>query len=104
MPLPRRSERSTSFPYTTLFRSLFAYAVPRAKLRSAMTRSRSAVAPICVTALTITHPTNDNQPQRSEEHTSELQSQSKLVCRLVLEKKKIVFGFVLLSEVIIEEC
>src|SRR5712664_4431995 len=62
----RRPPRSTLFPYTTLFRSR---SRPRAGNRSA----HFARAP--------------PQP-RSEEHTSELQSRSDLVCRLLLEKKK----------------
>src|SRR5216683_6478401 len=65
----RRPPRSTLFPYTTLFRSDGAR-----------------------------HPLSHRQPgrlgggvgDRSEEHTSELQSRSELVCRLLLEKKKIV--------------
>src|SRR2546427_6235867 len=81
----RRPPRSTLFPYTTLFRSgerqVHARAPPgqalggaardgpcgRARRRGAATR---------------------RAPGRSEEHTSELQSQSNLVCRLLLEKKK----------------
>src|SRR6266516_5230503 len=68
----RRPTRSTLFPYTTLFRSI----APRsaAGLRSRWRVRRSA-----------TGPTRD----RSEEHTSELQSPYDLVCRLLLEKKKI---------------
>src|SRR5258706_3121116 len=67
----RRPPRSTLFPYTTLFRSdgfegLFA---PR---------------PVYLT----TPPPRPAQPSRSEEHTSELQSLTNLVCRLLLEKKK----------------
>src|SRR2546430_11363299 len=64
----RRPPRSTLFPYTTLFRSRPASA-------------RAAPAPI---------PLSPPPPGRcrSEEHTSELQSQSNLVCRLLLEKKK----------------
>src|SRR6266567_5217908 len=62
----RRPPRSTLFPYTTLFRSGHARALPRVRHRG---RAPS-------------------QPDRSEEHTSELQSQSNLVCRLLLEKKK----------------
>src|SRR2546430_3887539 len=69
----RRPPRSTLFPYTTLFRSppgTASVQVMRAyAFRSPSSRSPSAVA-------------------RSEEHTSELQSQSNLVCRLLLEKKK----------------
>src|SRR2546430_13715211 len=66
----RRPPRSTLFPYTTLFRSLLP---PHA------TRSPEVKAPV---------PTIEQPPHRSEEHTSELQSQSNLVCRLLLEKKK----------------
>src|SRR2546430_4751977 len=65
----RRPPRSTLFPYTTLFRSrlhLAAQGLPGGLRRF----PRHAV------------------PVRSEEHTSELQSQSNLVCRLLLEKKK----------------
>src|SRR6266700_6209948 len=63
----RRPPRSTLFPYTTLFRSLaFVRVVATHAVR------------------------NDHQPprERSEEHTSELQSRENLVCRLLLEKKK----------------
>src|SRR2546430_10934441 len=70
----RRPPRSTLFPYTTLFRSprpLSDLAVARAIWMS----SSSSSAASAVEA-------------RSEEHTSELQSQSNLVCRLLLEKKK----------------
>src|SRR2546430_6590454 len=92
----RRPPRSTLFPYTTLFRSVLP--------RDARTRQR-ATPP---TASAIREPrTPDgglsvlliddeaglrravvNFLKRSEEHTSELQSQSNLVCRLLLEKKK----------------
>src|SRR5438477_5223229 len=68
----RRPPRSTLFPYTTLFRSR-----GRDSLRGAEGRSgdaRDAVAHVGV--------------DRSEEHTSELQSHVNLVCRLLLEKKK----------------
>src|SRR2546427_8275977 len=88
----RRPPRSTLFPYTTLFRSVGEAGGVRAEARGRVElsgngrrdrrthpdpedarapRARSAVAGI-----------------RSEEHTSELQSQSNLVCRLLLEKKK----------------
>src|SRR2546430_15399403 len=66
----RRPPRSTLFPYTTLFRS---ESFPRSARRSSR-RPRCA------------RPTASRA--RSEEHTSELQSQSNLVCRLLLEKKK----------------
>src|SRR5688572_32889363 len=61
----RRPPRSTLFPYTTLFRS-HARDRRRGRPRGRLPRF----------------------PHRSEEHTSELQSQSNLVCRLLLEKKK----------------
>src|SRR2546427_3557524 len=68
----RRPPRSTLFPYTTLFRSR-----PE-RPRSAATGRPSA-------REGVHEPPED---ERSEEHTSELQSQSNLVCRLLLEKKK----------------
>src|SRR5688572_31873002 len=85
----RRPPRSTLFPYTTLFRSDEDIAFPLRKLiarieRHARYRDRR-------------HPEHDRRLElfvrgplglRSEEHTSELQSQSNLVCRLLLEKKK----------------
>src|SRR2546430_12612067 len=66
----RRPPRSTLFPYTTLFRSL---------LRHSMKEI----------AMLFGHFFGHVAQVRSEEHTSELQSQSNLVCRLLLEKKKI---------------
>src|SRR5215204_7298606 len=69
----RRPPRSTLFPYTTLFRSP----------RSWTTRASSAWSSVVVAA------TSPRRARRSEEHTSELQSHSDLVCRLLLEKKKI---------------
>src|SRR6201996_9759061 len=65
----RRPPRSTLFPYTTLFRSPVVLPAVLACPRRCRVRTGSGV--------------------RSEEHTSELQSQSNLVCRLLLEKKKI---------------
>src|SRR2546430_12359471 len=65
----RRPPRSTLFPYTTLFRSR--------NSRPAWTSASSRIGP-----------TRASPGTRSEEHTSELQSQSNLVCRLLLEKKK----------------
>src|SRR5947207_9969591 len=72
----RRPPRSTLFPYTTLFRSR-RLTMPRSRARSAVTGS-----PVSTSSSAIFGPT------RSEEHTSELQSHSDLVCRLLLEKKK----------------
>src|SRR2546430_11839929 len=67
----RRPPRSTLFPYTTLFRSLADRVVD-------VIARTTAASGRCVLGLAT----------RSEEHTSELQSQSNLVCRLLLEKKK----------------
>src|SRR2546430_12979537 len=66
----RRPPRSTLFPYTTLFRSR---ALHGARRRPVALRAQRALS---------------RRSLRSEEHTSELQSQSNLVCRLLLEKKK----------------
>src|SRR2546427_9552553 len=71
----RRPPRSTLFPYTTLFRSRRERR--RLRTRSAAPRTRRSR---CRGA--------SRCRPRSEEHTSELQSQSNLVCRLLLEKKK----------------
>src|SRR2546430_10894615 len=77
----RRPPRSTLFPYTTLFRS------PR---RGDARRQAdvSAAAEDLPHLVRVRGPRAACGPQRSEEHTSELQSQSNLVCRLLLEKKK----------------
>src|SRR5437879_13704801 len=66
----RRPPRSTLFPYTTLFRSDRPAQIVRGKVPAGADRTAGA-------------------PQRSEEHTSELQSPMYLVCRLLLEKKNI---------------
>src|SRR2546426_5753371 len=82
----RRPPRSTLFPYTTLFRSVNAILSTSACFTSA-----SPVAPSPVTMFTTPagSPTSlHNSANRSEEHTSELQSPCNLVCRLLLEKKK----------------
>src|SRR2546427_9550303 len=71
----RRPPRSTLFPYTTLFRSPSSKAVLRAPCPPATCARRPRWPRACCA-------------RRSEEHTSELQSQSNLVCRLLLEKKK----------------
>src|SRR2546430_7494566 len=90
----RRPPRSTLFPYTTLFRSYF---LEIASLTSLLSLTRGlwgqpgAFLPTKRVPLGHAIPDNtqlsDGQV-RSEEHTSELQSQSNLVCRLLLEKKK----------------
>src|SRR5688572_33187515 len=80
----RQPPRPTLFPYTTLFRS----DRERAGLRRLGRRGggRHAVGPPDGDA---SARVSAASPRRSEEHTSELQSQSNLVCRLLLEKKKI---------------
>src|SRR2546430_13399859 len=73
----RRPPRSTLFPYTTLFRSNQLWqiaAAPKAPCYSFQPRGKTRM--------------RNHFGNRSEEHTSELQSQSNLVCRLLLEKKK----------------
>src|SRR5689334_24106655 len=82
----RRPPRSTLFPYTTLFRSSAAYSsrwAATAVLSSGGTWIRL---PGDGDRRTVSRP--GRQAPRSEEHTSELQSQFHLVCRLLLEKKK----------------
>src|SRR5690349_22071890 len=75
----RRPPRSTLFPYTTLFRSR----LPQASGRPGLVPGHR---PHCRGALQA----GVVGPGRSEEHTSELQSRRDLVCRLLLEKKKII--------------
>src|SRR3989475_4747086 len=81
----RRPPRSTLFPYTTLFRS-------SGRGAPGVARGVRRGPPGVVSAgLRGRHPTPRAGPAaRSEEHTSELQSQSNLVCRLLLEKKKYI--------------
>src|SRR3712207_7581417 len=94
----RRPPRSTLFPYTTLFRSDFT-------LEAGYRRTLSSYSPNLRLSFASPLPTNrpddwhktlywtgllyPEHPARSEEHTSELQSRQYLVCRLLLEKKKI---------------
>src|SRR5260221_9794681 len=95
----RRPPRSTLFPYTTLFRSL--------KLMGATNPAGGLVVeidavpaeevrpnPTLVRMPEVVHVAGLVLPWRSEEHTSELQSHSDLVCRLLLEKKKENFKLV----------
>src|SRR2546425_8589531 len=78
----RRPPRSTLFPYTTLFRSLSpSGARPTIIFMTDFGTANDAVA-ICKAVIV------GIAPDRSEEHTSELQSLAYLVCRLLLEKKK----------------
>src|SRR2546428_5572317 len=82
----RRPPRSTLFPYTTLFRS-----EPRTP--ETTTYPTSATDPAHTATVGLIRPYDASEtmmpsPLRSEDHTSELQSRSDLVCRLLLEKKK----------------
>src|SRR2546427_5785181 len=79
----RRPPRSTLFPYTTLFRSVGE--VGLAEVDFPTTGSHNVIRNAVHRFLSIHGP---RESSRSEEHTSELQSQSNLVCRLLLEKKK----------------
>src|SRR2546430_12529183 len=86
----RRPPRSTLFPYTTLFRSPEWKRVLLCLLDPSSQRGRHRVRLDRYSPLfAITHQAAGRPLEfRSEEHTSELQSQSNLVCRLLLEKKK----------------
>src|SRR5205085_10665672 len=99
-----RPPRSTLFPYTTLFRS-FGHDLPWAEVRREVGQAdwrliALATFVVCTTyfvralrwrvLLTPLAPARLLDLFRSEEHTSELQSQSNLVCRLLLEKKKYI--------------
>src|SRR2546430_10452514 len=81
----RRPPRSTLFPYTTLFRSRSPHVVSLGAARPPQRRAHSPEHGDRVHQ-DAAHRRGD-PPLRSEEHTSELQSQSNLVCRLLLEKK-----------------
>src|SRR3712207_8329220 len=99
----RRPPRSTLFPYTTLFRSEDAlansewdvivsdYRLPRfgAPEALSMFRKSGLEAPFVV----VSGKVGEDAAVRSEEHTSELQSRQYLVCRLLLEKKKMYLRF-----------
>src|SRR2546430_7764599 len=86
----RRPPRSTLFPYTTLFRSYTRLRDEQGQVTSMKLSLQriSGIAPRCKLVSLKVHDDAGNGAARSEEHTSELQSQSNLVCRLLLEKKK----------------
>src|SRR2546430_4567986 len=91
----RRPPRSTLFPYTTLFRSdVLVTSTPATRPDNALKKFSRCVSAISVPrTLCCAVPSErcdavSPRAVRSEEHTSELQSQSNLVCRLLLEKKK----------------
>src|SRR5690554_7595707 len=95
----RRPQRSTLFPYTTLFRSEY-FAVDALKLRSGVGKMKTNVPKVGGAQQGVAQGVNEYvsvrmtnrtlvKRDRSEEHTSELQSRPHLVCRLLLEKKKL---------------
>src|SRR2546426_8305752 len=95
----RRPPRSTLFPYTTLFRSIGhvdgdGYFTIVDRLKELIKYKGLQVPPAELEAVLRTHPAVSDAAvipipdERSEEHTSELQSPCNLVCRLLLEKKK----------------
>src|SRR2546430_7713491 len=93
----RRPPRSTLFPYTTLFRSTGLFTQERLRLRY---NAKLWPLPLGESQVTVYSVSKEDDwkeiarfvlkvsKERSEEHTSELQSQSNLVCRLLLDKKK----------------
>src|SRR2546421_6912269 len=91
----RRPPRSTLFPYTTLFRSI----ASASRLASFCAVGRAGPSPgtsdsrrVTASESSASVATDAELSERSEEHTSELQSRSDLVCRLLLEKKKKICG------------
>src|SRR5438046_6673226 len=83
--MPRLPPTSTLFPYTTLFRSVY---VPHREPAPAPSASQGCRRPTLRLWTGRVSPAPRVSPPRSEEHTSELQSLTNLVCRLLLEKKK----------------
>src|SRR5689334_23733829 len=96
----RRPPRSTLFPYTTLFRSFTVYqqevgGEASSSVSGAALNDHEGTQPAAASGPSSGDPSQAREPslgelkaRRSEEHTSELQSQFHLVCRLLLEKKK----------------
>src|SRR3712207_8527989 len=99
----RPPPRSTLFPYTTLFRSSGADARSRGRGSGSLLEPGGSVFGLASGEDPVAYPPDDErrhrkgvkileQHLRSEEHTSELQSRQFLVCRLLLEKNKIISG------------
>src|SRR3712207_8124687 len=91
----RRPPRSTLFPYTTLFRSLMSDADVKLDVGRELTRGLGAGSDP-----EVGRKAAEEHRDRSEEHTSELQSRQYLVCRLLLEKKKTGFLTMLVTLVV----
>src|SRR2546430_9918604 len=87
----RRPPRSTLFPYTTLFRSCSSRVISFGNFDANSPSCRTICPLYFVSFNNLYHVLSASglPPIRSEEHTSELQSQSNIVCRLLLEKKKV---------------
>src|SRR3712207_8149642 len=81
----RRPPRSTLFPYTTLFRSSESRWIPTENRNGQEMKTWLAVDIKC-------HEVGHKEILRSEEHTSEFQSRQYLVCRLLLEKKNMIYN------------
>src|SRR3712207_8777996 len=84
----RRPPRSTLFPYTTLFRSVFTNILLADEINRTPPKTQSALLEAMEERQVSVDGVTRKLPARSEEHTSELQSRQYLVCRLLLEKKK----------------
>src|SRR2546430_4629347 len=84
----RRPPRSTLFPYTTLFRSPSTGSPPRRRRNPVRPPARAPLSRAGLSRGAVISAAGGARDGRSEEHTSELQSQSNIVCRLLLEKKK----------------
>src|SRR3712207_6853974 len=81
-----RPPRSTLFPYTTLFRS------SRTIMQMSLSSAPFWNSPSRCCLVSCWHSSSKSSVGRSEEHTSELQSRQYLVCRLLLEKKKLLYA------------
>src|SRR5438874_3915866 len=90
--MTRRPPTSTLFPYTTLFRSFHRIVAVGGEADCAFAQRAHDMGPLerVVGLHGMRGSEADDRRARSEEHTSELQSRRDLVCRLLLEKKKIV--------------
>src|SRR3712207_8390634 len=100
----RRPPRSTLFPYTTLFRSSQVVVHPDMAVRHVLSvRSRQTCYAVADRIVRSLEHRSQQVPlsvfERSEEHTSELQSRQYLVCRLLLEKKTTNYSYVIVTKI-----